>query len=329
MIVDREWVIGLPKAENHVHLEGCVDPLVLAQAAERSGGTVMPGPAHNLDELLEMNDHNCSLLTTADELSEAAFVRAATASALGIRYTDLIINPSHWPVWFDRLDQMLEALDAGFNRFEEDGHIRTGLLLSIGRHVDAATAVGIVDAVIRSTIPRVVGISIDGNESAPGAGLERFLPAVTAAKEHGLYVAIHTGESGGTDAIWPNLTLLAPDRIDHGVRSIDDPDLVAELARLGTTLCICPTSNLVLGIVPDLASHPIAALRSAGVSVSLNTDDPLVFGTDLPREYLIAAEAFDWTTQDLVGLARTSIETSAAPIELKATLLAELDAYPI
>lgn len=328
--ISTDWIIGLPKAENHVHLEGCIDPGVLERAARRVGQSPIGGPATNLDELLHMNDHNCSLLTTSDDLQEAAHARADAAKAQGICYTDLIINPSHWPAWAHRLDEMIDALDRGFSASEDNDHIaRTRLLLSIGRHQDSAAAHRVVDAVLGAPAARMAGISIDGNESAPGAGRERFSAAVARARDAGKYIAVHTGESGGPEAVWANLTLFNPDRIDHGVRSIEDPALVTELARRGTTLAICPTSNTVLGIVPNLHAHPIDRLRRAGVPVTINTDDPLVFGTDLVREYTTASAHFGWSAPDLKHLARTSIECSAAPESLKRELLHQLATYPL
>ncbi len=300
---------------------------MLRRASLRSGRPSAPGPATNLDELLEMNDANCSLLTEVEDLVEAAAAQAATEAAQGVGYTDLIVNPSHWGAWGHRPQEMLEALDEGFTRAEAGGPIRTGLSLSIGRHVTADAAEAMVAAMVASGIDRVVGVSIDGNESAPGAGSDRFAPAVAAAREAGLHIAVHTGESGGVDHIWRNLEVLSPDRIDHGVRSIEDPDLVEELARRGTTLAMCPTSNLVLGVVASLGEHPIDQLRRSGVPVTVNTDDPMVFGTDLLREYEIAADAFGWDRELFADLARTSIRASTAGAELQAELLAGVDRH--
>jgi adenosine deaminase len=123
------------------------------------------------------------------------------------------------------------------------------------------------------------------------------------------------------------LELLEADRIDHGVRASEDSSLIAEIARRGVPLGICPTSNVVLGLYADLGEHPIDQLRRAGVRVSVNSDDPELLATSLVDEYEACAVRFAWTRQDLVELARTSIEASFAPAPLRSSLLHELDAF--
>ena len=327
MLIDREWVTSLPKAENHVHLEGCLDGAVLAAAASRAGVEVPTGVATNLDELLRVLDVNCRLATEPSDLFDLAVAKAEAADAQGVVYTDLIVNPAHWPTWRDRLDEMLAALDAGLAHAERAGSAPTALSLSIGRNQDERYAAAVVDALIASPSRRVVGVSIDGNESAPGAGCERFVPAINRAREAGLRIHVHTGESGGADHMWRNLDHLAPDRIDHGIAAIGDAALVERLVELQVPLAMCPTSNLTLGVVDSLAAHPIAVLRAAGVAVTVNTDDPLLFGTDLVNEYLLVAEAFGWTGADLVELAAASIRASSAPTALHAQLMANLEAF--
>lgn len=326
--VDRAWVVGLPKAENHVHLEGCLDPAVVKRAAARAGVDVPADPPTNLDELLHQLDLTCRLMTEPEDLTDLAVAKSAAGDAVGAAYTDLILNPSHWPAWSGRLPELIAAIDAGLATAEDGGSGPIGLSLSIGRHQSAIEAEALVDAVIGADSHRVVGVSVDGNESADGAGCARFEPAVDRVREAGLRVHVHTGESGGPEHMKLSIRHLRPDRIDHGIRSIEDPGLVDLLVAEGIPLAICPTSNLTLGVVADLASHPIRPLREAGVTVTINTDDPLFFDTDLATEYLRCAEAFGWSADDLRSLAAASVTTSSAPAALQATLLDEIAAYP-
>ncbi|MEM9891845.1 MAG: adenosine deaminase [Actinomycetota bacterium] len=328
MTITDTWLAELPKAENHVHLEGCLDPDIVASAARRAGVETPPTASRTLDELLHILDITCRLMTTAEDLADLAEAKSLAADRVGAVYTDLILNPSHWPAWTGRLPELVAAVDAGLARAEDAGSAQTGLSLSIGRHQSAEEAEALVDAVIGADTHRVVGISIDGNEAAPGAGCERFAPAVGRIRRAGLRVHVHTGESGGPQHMRRSIDHLGPDRIDHGIRSVNDPDLVAELAASGTPLAVCPTSNVTLGVVDDIVWHPIRALREAGVMVTINTDDPLLFQTDLVAEYRLCADAFGWTPDDLRQLAADSVRASSAPAELIADSLAAIEDYP-
>ncbi|MEL6983914.1 MAG: adenosine deaminase [Actinomycetota bacterium] len=327
-MIDRAWITGLPKAENHVHLEGCLDAQVVARAADRVGATVPVDPPRTLDELLHLLDVTCRLMTEPEDLAALARAKAEAGDAVGATYTDLILNPSHWPAWTGRLPELIEAVDAGLADAEGDGSAPVGLSLSIGRHQSAEEAETLVDALVGASSDRVVGVSVDGNESAVGAGCARFEPAVDRVRASGLRVHVHTGESGGPEAMRRSIDHLRPDRIDHGIRSIEDPALIDELARSGVPLAMCPTSNVSLGFVADLSWHPIRPLREAGVTVTINTDDPLLLQTDLINEYAICAEEFGWTTDDLRSLASASVISSSAPPALRSTILGAIEDYP-
>ena len=198
------------------------------------------------------------------------------------------------------LAEMLDALDAGFAEAEADGGASAGLCVSLGRHQSAAEADELVDEVLALARPRVVALSIDGNE-AGGSHTERFGEAFARAGAAGLRRCAHAGESSGPEGVREAIEVLGAERIDHGVRCVEDPSLVADLVERAVPLDICPTSNVVLGVVADLASHPLEGLRRAGVRLSLNTDDPLIYGIDLAGEYERCAAAFGWGSRRAVG----------------------------
>ena len=135
---------------------------------------------------------------------------------------------------------------------------------------------------------------------------------------------VHAGESSGPEGVWDAVDLLGADRIDHGVRAIEDPVLVRMLADRQIPLGVCPTSNLVLGVYPSLQDHPVERLRKAGVRVSVNTDDPALLGASLVGEYALCTREFGWTEETIRAVARTSIESSFATQDIKADLLAAL-----
>jgi adenosine deaminase len=174
-----------------------------------------------------------------------------------------------------------------------------------------------------------VALSIDGNEAAAGRTGPRFAEAFRRAGSKGLRRTVHAGESSGPEGVRDAIELLGADRIDHGVRAIEDERVVALLVERQIPLGICPTSNLTLKVYPSITAHPIERLRRAGVRVSVNTDDPSLLGTTLPAEYQMARSAFGWTQDTIRDVARTSIEASFANADIKARLTSELSRWTL
>jgi adenosine deaminase len=316
---------ALPKAEVHVHLEGCFDAALLAQWAAKFGEP-MPRPCESLFEFqgladfLHFLDWACGLVRTSEELAEAAYAFSQRLAASGVGYGDLIFNPTHWKPWHGRLREMIDALDAGFRAAEHDGLPPVGLCVSLLRTQSAEAAAQLVDLLVDLRHPRVVALSIDGNEAAAGRTGPRFAEAFRRAGAAGLKRTVHAGESSGPEGVRDAIELLGADRINHGVRAIEDPSVVALLVDRQIPLGVCPTSNLTLGVVPSIEQHPLERLRKAGVAVSVNTDDPALLDTRLESEYALCRDAFDWTDDELRSVARTSIDASFADDDVKQRL---------
>ena len=154
-----------------------------------------------------------------------------------------------------------------------------------------------------------------------------FVPAFAIAKEGGLLITPHAGELEGGEFVRQSVHLLGADRIQHGVRSFEIDGLVDELAALGTCLDVCPTSNIMLGVFPDLAAHPLPRLLDAGVRCSVNADDPLLFGPGLLDEYELCRREFGFDDARMADIARSSIEAGGAPFDVKKTALSGIDAW--
>ena len=328
---DEEWVRDLPKAEVHLHLEGCLPAELVAAAARRRGVDLSAGPSlpvRDLPALLGYLDFACGLIERTDELAAIAYGIMERAAATGTRHVDVICNPTHWPAWQGRMGALVDALNAGFGAAEEEGLGTAGLCLSIKRTQTAAEGLDLVEWILGSGHSRVVALSIDGNE-ADGAQshTDRFEAAFVRAAAGGLHRCAHAGESSGAQGVRDALDRLGAERIDHGIRCVEEPALVAELATRGVPLDVCPSSNVILGVVGSLSEHPVATLRRAGVRFSLNTDDPLLYGIDVPGEYLRCARQFGWDRSALAEVARTSIESCFADPDRRADLLASLDRY--
>lgn len=352
--IDEETIRALPKAEVHVHLEGgfeLVDLLDLAKAA----GVPLPGPARSLFDVsthydvevrddtsgggaasgigvaglsgfLRFLDWECGLVTTPEQAARVAYRFAARESASGIRYADAVVNPTHWSAWRGRTPQLLAAFAAGLDEAEQDGLASVGLCVSLLRSQSATEALELVEWMSSARPAHVVALSVDGDERISGRTGLKFADAFTAAKAAGFHRTVHAGESSGPEGVWDAVNLLHAERIDHGVRSIEDPDLVQVLVEREISLGICPRSNVLLGIYPDWASHPIERLREAGVTVTVNTDDPAPLGTRIENEWAMCADTFGWSMADLGALAHNSVRASFANDDLKRDLHAEITA---
>ena len=322
----------LPKAEVHAHLEGCFEPGLLEQWASQAR-VPMPRPRERLFEFegladfLHFLDWACGLASTRERLAELSYGYSKRLAEGGAGYADVIVNPTHWPAWHGRLPDMIDAIDAGLTAAEQDGLAPVGLCVSLLRTQSSDAAAELVDTLVALRHPRVVALSIDGNEAAAGRTGPRFAQAFRRAGAAGLRRTVHAGESSGPEGVRDAIELLGADRIDHGVRAIEDPDLVALLVDRQITLGVCPTSNLKLGVYACIEDHPIDRLRRAGVAVSINTDDPVLLGASLVGEYALCSQAFGWSEGDLRTLARNSIDASFANADVKARLSQALSSW--
>ena len=329
---ELERLRALPKAEVHLHLEGSFEPPVI-EAWAKSEGVALPRPREDLlkfsglADFLGFLDLACGLASTPARLSELSYGLSKRLSENGTGYADVIVNPTHWHAWHGRLGAMLDAIDAGFSEAEQDGLPPVGLCISLLRTQSADAAIELVDSLVAMRHSRVVALSVDGNEATAGRTGPRFAEAFRRAGNAGLGRTVHAGESSGPEGVWDAIDLLGADRIDHGVRAIEDDALLGRLAERAIPLGICPTSNLSLGVYPSMQEHPIERLRAAGVRVSVNTDDPALLSANLVGEYQICRRAFGWSDETTKAVARTSIESSFAPDSLKAKLLNDLAAW--
>lgn len=350
--VDVEQVRALPKAEVHVHLEGGIALPDLLRLAKENG-VPLPGPAATLFDVsthddfavpeqttgggagvgtgglsgfLRFLDWQCGLVRTPEQAAWIAYAFAARQSASGIRYTDVIINPTHWSGWRGREVALVEAVAAGFDEAEQDGLCAVGIAWSLLRSQSAGEAREVVETLVETRPARVVALSVDGDEKVAGRTGERFAEAFRLARAGGLRRTVHAGESSGPEGVWDAIDLLHAERIDHGVRSIEDPRLIDRLIADGIPLGVCPRSNLTLGVYGGWDEHPLPLLLDAGVTVTLNTDDPEPLGTSLAHDWSHAAQRYGWGIDVIAGFAARSIEASFADDDRKSALRAELAA---
>ncbi len=319
----------VPKAELHVHLEGTVRPDLIRRIAERNGLTVPEGVFATPDrfawrdflDFLQTYDMAASVIRTAEDYRDITYEYLAACAAEGTIYVELIASPDHAALVGLSDEDHLAGIAAGIDAARAEHGIEARILLTCIRNFGVEQALRIARHAAERPHPYVVGFQMAGDEAGYPPG--PFAEAYEIAAAAGLGCSVHAGEWAGAESVRAALDLPVT-RIGHGVRAIEDPGLVAEIAERGIVLECCPTSNVVLGVFPSFEAHPLPALRDAGVRVTLASDDPPYFGASVGGEYAVARERFGLSDTDLRVITRTAIEASFAEPPLRAALLARL-----
>lgn len=303
---------ALPKLELHIHLEGTIDPAIVVALAEELAEP-LPRPldqlyeTHDLSAFLAALDWVCSLVRSPEQAATIADNYGRYCAQQNVLYAEVIVNPTHWKGL--GYQYLFPALSNAFDKVQKDYGVDIRLLPSILRQQSAEEALELVRWMGDQGVTRIVGLSIDGNEKAAGRTGDRFAPAYELARELGFGLTSHAGESSGADGVRDAIDLLKVDRIDHGIRVIEDPALTKRVADSGLTLNVCLSSNVTL-LYGSIDKHPFKALRAAGVAMTLNTDDPVVLKTDLCRELHWAAQQLDFDLATLAAFQHQAVAAS-------------------
>ena len=308
----------LPKAEVHIHLEGAIRPATLDEFSRRAGLRV-PRTFSDLNGFIRAISGAWTTMMHAGDYARLVREYCEDAVRSGIRYAELELVPGGRP--YDCLGEAVEAAAR-----QRDIVVR--FVAGLNRDLPLELAWMMLEAA--KGVPEVVAVGLGGAES--GFPPEPFSKLFAEARRRGLHSAPHAGEDAGPTSVRGALKALGAERIQHGVRAVEDPALVAELAARGIPLAVCPTSNLRLGVVASLDEHPLRQLWDAGVLVSVNTDDPGFFGCDLVGEYAIAGRLLGLDRAGYARLARNGVESSFAPevtkAELRAAIATWLEGHP-
>ena len=316
----------IPKAELHVHLEGTAPPHLVRRIAERNGLRVPDGVFAAPDrfawrdflDFLQTYDMAASVIRTAEDYHDITYEYLSACAAEGAIYVELIASPDHAALVGLSDAEHLGGIAAGIDAARAAHGIEARVLLTCIRNFGVEQALRVARHAAERPHPYVVGFQMGGDEAGYPPG--PFAAAYAIAAAAGLGCSVHAGEWAGADSVRAALELPVT-RIGHGVRAIEDPALVAEIAERGIVLECCPTSNVVLGVFESYEAHPLPALRAAGVRVTLASDDPPYFGASVGGEYAVARERFGWDEAELLAVTRTAIEASFAEPELRAALL--------
>jgi aminodeoxyfutalosine deaminase len=323
----RDRIRQMPKVELHVHLEGSIRPATLLALARRNH---VPLPADDLDGLREFYRFTdfghflqvyfaiSSCLKTPDDFSLIAYEFGADMARQHIRYAEVTFTP-HTNVTNSGLpfDELLAGLNAGRARAQADLGVEFAWVLDIVRD-DPGSRLQVARWAVAAMDRGVVGFGLGGSEA--GHPPEGFVDAFALVREAGLHSVPHAGEVAGPQSVWGALQALGAERIGHGVRSIEDPSLLDYLREHQVPLEVCPTSNLCLGVYPGYEAHPIRRLWEQGIYVTVNSDDPPMFDTDLVQEYQALADHLGFSAAELEQLSLNALRASFLPAPRKTAL---------
>ena len=332
-MIGSEFIAGLPKAELHVHQVGSASTRIVAELAERHPGTV-PSDPQQLRDFFVFDDFPhfirnylsvVDLIKTADDVRLLTYEVAAEMAANQIRYAELTVTPYISVRDTLPIEAFLEAIEDARLAAKRDHGLELCWIFDIPADFGIPAAEMTAAAALDHDVPGLVGFGVGGAEQ--GFPRSMFADQFGQARAAGLHSVPHAGETTGPETIWDALQSLGAERIEHGISAVSDPRLLEHLVEHDIALDICPTSNVALRVVPDLDAHPIRELVAAGVTVTVNSDDPPMFATDLNTEYAIAARLLDLDEQGVADLARAAVGASFATEETKARLTAEIDSY--
>jgi adenosine deaminase len=328
-----DFIQALPKAELHLHIEGSLEPELMFELALRNGVTLPYASVEetraayaftDLQSFLDIYYAGAAVLLHERDFYELAMAYYRHAKADGVVHAEIFFDPQTHTSRGIAFETMLDGLERAARDAKAQWGISTRLILCFLRHLPEEAGFRTLEQALPH-IQRIHGVGLDSSEKGhPPAKFQRLFAKCRAL---GLHLVAHAGEEGPASYIQDALDLLNVERIDHGVRAVEDPVLVARLAREKIALTVCPLSNIKLCVFPDLGKHTLKQLLDQGVRITLNSDDPAYFGGYIGQNYLETTQALKLTRSDLKILARNSLLASFVSDEERAPWLAALGAF--
>ncbi len=319
---------NLKKVELHLHIEGGASPALVQEQAKKYGvdtSSFIKDGAYvwqDFTTFLHCYDAASMLFKTQDDFALLAETYLCSIADEGAIYGEIISSPDHGVAAGLTADAYIDGLLAGMESAREKTGIESRMMISGVRHLGVDRVIAAAEYAAQRRHPWITGFNMAGEERQ--GRVADFARAFDIARDADLGLSIHAGELCGAFSVADALDLVKPDRIGHGVRAIEDPDLVARLADTGTVLEICPGSNIALKVFPNYESHPLRAFWEAGVRVTLNSDDPPFFHTTLGQEYETASKVMGFDDAALNKMTRTAIEAAFVDEDTRAMLAAQI-----
>ena len=326
-----DWYIeAVPKAELHVHLEGSIQPATLLMLAQRNDVKLPVQTVEDLqdwftfrdfDHFIEIYFEISSCLKTSDDYELIAYEFGANMARQNVRYAEVTFSPStHQYSLGIPFDVFFSGLTKGRLKTQTEFGVEIRWIFDIVRDIpdvmlNRKRAEYTLTVAEEGMNDGVVALGLGGGEI--GNPPEQYAKWFEKALEAGLHSAPHAGETVGPESVWGAVRVLGAERLGHGVRSIEDSDLIEYLAERHIPLEICPTSNIRLGVYPDLLSHPLPGLHKAGVPVTINSDDPPLFNTTFNNEVKLLSDPFNFDINTIDEILLNGVRCSFLPAEEK------------
>ena len=326
-----QLVRTMPKAELHIHIEGSLEPELIFALAQRNGvklaypdvETLRAAYAFSdLQSFLDIYYAGASVLLHEQDFFDLAWAYLERAHADHVTRVEMFFDPQTHTERGVPIGVVIGGLARACAKARDALGVNAALILCFLRHLSEDAALATLEAALPYR-EHFIGVGLDSSEV--GHPPSKFSRVFARCRALGLHVVAHAGEEGPPAYIWEALNDLRTERIDHGVRSLEDPVLVAELAKRRTPLTVCPLSNLKLCVVNDLKDHPMKRLLDAGLCATVNSDDPAYFGGYMNANFVQTVEALGLTRDDVITLARNSFEASFVSEARRAELMAALD----
>ena len=329
----RDFIRGLPKVELHLHIEGTLEPELMFTLAKRNQVTL---PFETVDEVRQAYDFSdlqsfldiyyqgANVLQTEQDFYDLAWAYFSKARSQNVRHAEIFFDPQ---THTDR-GIPFETVINGLHRAQVDAlselDLSTQLIMCFLRHLSPEAGFQLLEEA-RPFKKWIVAVGLDSSEqNRPPALFEKLFEE---ARQQGYLTVAHAGEEGPAEYVWEALRLLKSLRVDHGVRSIDDPKLIDYLAENRIPLTVCPLSNVKLKVFQKMGDHNIKQLLDHGVRVTINSDDPAYFGGYMNENFIAAQEGVGLSRSDLIKICENSIEAAFLEPDRKNTLKEELEAY--
>jgi adenosine deaminase len=321
----------LPTVELHIHIEGTLEPELIFRLAERNGIEL---PYNDIDELrrhyeftdlqsfLDLYYSNMAVLQTANDFADMTRAYLRRAAAAGVRHAEIMVDPQAHLSRGIPLATSVGAVADVLAESESEFGVSTELIAAFLRDRPAEEALAVLEELLAMGVP-IIGIGLDSAERDNPP--RNFVGLYDRARQAGLKCVAHAGEEGPPDYIREALDLLDVDRIDHGIRCMEDEELVDRLVAEQVPLTVCPLSNVRLRAVDTLAEHPLPQMLQRGLNVSVNSDDPAYFGGYIDENFRQVSAAFGFTTAQLADLAANSVRSAFLTDARRRELLAEIE----